>query len=230
MKESKLSVAVSKLMVCFFFGFITLIGMMGNQARATETVIAFGDSITAGWPYKMDDGDGCYYCGGYEIFLQDFLDYAGRDAAVYNYGVPGEYTGQALNRIDGVMASTNPDYVLLMEGTNDLAFYVDPQSVVYNLYWMSWKVIMWGAKPILATITPDTRNGLDWKGIGAANDWIRYYVSNDPLICLSDQDLAIKDYWDYGYNYDGLHPNWWGYWIMAATWYDDLLTLKECGY
>lgn len=211
------------VLVCFF---ITFSLMSPRQARATETVVAFGDSITAGWPYQTYNGNGCFYCGGYEIFLQDFFNWTGRDAAVYNYGVPGEMTGDGLNRIDWVMLGSAADYVLLMEGTNDLTFYVDPSSVAYMVYWMAWKVYLWGGKPIMATITPDTRYGWDWKNVGIANAWIRYYAETSPWVDLSDQNAAITPYWNQGYNYDGLHPNWWGYWIMAQTWFYDMPASK----
>jgi len=204
--------------------------LIPRQSVASETVVAFGDSITAGWPYQTYNGNGCYNCGGYEPYLQNFFAGAGRDAIVYNYGVPGEMTGDGYNRIDWVMASTLPDYVLLMEGTNDLTFYVDPATVAYMVYMMAWRVRLWGGKPIVATITPDIRYGQDWKNVGIANNWIRYYVANDPWVCLSDQSVSIEPYWNLGFTYDGLHPNWWGYWVMAQTWFVDVDTLKQCSY
>lgn len=208
------------LLACFF---ITFSLFNPRQAKATETVVAFGDSITAGWPYRTSNGNGCYYCGGYEYFLQDFFNSVGRDSVVYNYGVPGETTGSGLNRIDSVMLATAADYVLLMEGTNDLTFYVDPGTVAYMVYWMAWKVYAWGGKPVMATITPDTRYGSDWKNVGVTNNWIRYYANSSSWVHLSEQNAAIAPYWNQGYNYDGLHPNWWGYWVIAATWYYDIL-------
>ena len=196
------------------------------NVMATDTVVGFGDSITAGWPYQTYNGNGCSNCGGYEIFLQDFFNWTGRDAIVLNYGVPGEMSGDGLNRIDNVMLASSADYVLLMEGTNDLTFYVDAGTVAYNVYWMAWRVYLWGGKPILATITPDTRYGADWKNVGVANAWIRYYASVSSWITLSEQNAAVLPYWNSGYNYDGLHPNWWGYWIMAQTWYGDVLNAQ----
>ena len=113
-----------------------------------------------------------------------------------------------------------------MEGTNDLTFYVDPGTVAYMVYAMAWRIQYWGAIPIIATITPDSRAGagIDWKNVENTNALIRYYVAVDPTVCLSDQSTAITPYWDYGYNYDGLHPNWWGYYIIAQTWFSDLTT------
>ncbi len=202
------------------------------QSRATSTVVTFGDSITSGYPYQTSDGNGCVNCGGYQWFLQNYLNWSGYDMTVYNYGVRGEFTWDGLVRIDSVMAATAANYVLIMEGTNDLTFYVDPSTVAYYVYYLAWKVVMWGGIPILATITPDTRQGIgyDWKGIGIANAWIKYFVAENSYICGSDQYTAIEPYWDIGYNYDGLHPNWYGYWMMGAMWFYDLTDLKNCSY
>lgn len=209
-------------------GFLLLpCGGMGSAAAA-EKIVAFGDSITAGYPY-LKTGDGCTNCGGYEPFLQYFLDWEGKGKTVYNYGVSGEYlTFEGVNRIDTVMAAERPDYVLLMEGTNDLSLYVDPATVAYNVYYVAYKILLWGGKPVVGTITPDTRYGSsDWKNISLTNQYISYYVNNTPLMCLSDQNSWITPYWNAGYNDDGLHPNYYGYWIMAAIWY---YSMYNCGY
>jgi len=216
------------MMFLFFFAAFSL--TLPRNVYATQTVVAFGDSITAGWPYQTWNGDGCYNCGAYEPILQNYFNWTYQDKIVLNYGVPGELTGDGYNRIDQVMSASNPQYVLLMEGTNDLTFFVDPYTVSYMIYLMAARVYSWGAIPIVATITPDTRGGVDWKNVGFTNELIKYFVSIDPMVCLSDQSSAILPYWDYGYNYDGLHPNWWGYYIMAQTWYVDLTTLKQCYY
>lgn len=202
-------------------------GVVPGQSQAS-TVVAFGDSITAGYPYHRV-GNGCTYCGGYGWILQSFLDYDGQGRYVYNYGDSGEYlVFEGINRIDSVLSATYPaEYFLIMEGTNDLGFYVDPYTVSYYVYWVAWKTVQWGATPIVGTITPDTRYGSsDWKNIPTANAWISYYVNSDPTMCLSDQYSALAPYWNYGYNYDKLHPNWYGYWLMALTWY---YSLHSCG-
>ena len=203
-----------------------LCGLGNNNARAGETVVAFGDSITAGYPY-LKVGNGCTDCAGYELFLQYFLNWEGRGRTVYNYGVAGEYlTFEGVNRIDSVMAATQADSVLIMEGTNDLAW-VGPSTVAYNVYLVASKVLQWGGKPVVATLTPDTRYGSDWKNISTTNSYITSYVNSTPLMCLSDQYSAIAPYWDKGYTDDQLHPNYSGYWIMGMTWYYSMAT---CGY
>ena len=208
--------------------FIALSGMLPDKSRAGGTVVAFGDSITAGYPY-LKNGNGCVNCGGYEPYLQYYLDWwDGSGRYVYNYGVGGEYlTFQGINRIDSVMAATYPaEYVLIMEGTNDLAFYFDPATIAYYLYAVAARVTLWGATPIVATLTPDTRYGWDWKNISTTNAYIKSYVNSNPLMCLSDQYAALAPYWSYGYSYDGLHPNYYGYWLMGVNWYYAIAACK----
>lgn len=216
--------------ILFLLFFIAFPLALLKNVQATQRVVAFGDSITAGWPYQTWNGDGCTNCGAYEPILQNYFNWTYQDKIVLNYGVPGELAGDGYNRIDRVMSVARPQYVLLMEGTNDLTFFVDPYTVAYTIYNMASRIYLWGAIPIVATITPDTRGGADWKNVGFTNELIKYYAGIDPTICLSDQSAAILPYWNYGYNYDGLHPNWWGYYIMALTWFSDLTTLKQCYY
>ena len=159
---------------------LVIVAASSGLAGAGSTVVTFGDSITSGYPYQSSDGNGCVNCGGYQYFLQYFLSYYGYDMTVYNYGARGEFTWDGFNRIDSVMAATGANYVLLMEGTNDLAWYVDPYTVAYYDYYIAWKVMAYGGIPILATITPDTQWGpaYDWKSIQIANDYIRSFVES----------------------------------------------------
>jgi lysophospholipase L1-like esterase len=193
-------------------------GFAKNKTTGNK-IVAFGDSITAGYPY-LKVGNGCTNCGGYELFLQYYLDWDGQGSKVYNYGSSGEYlTFSGINRISSVLASARPNYVLFMEGTNDLSAYVDPATVAYNVYYAAYKVLAAGAKPIVGLITPDTRYGSDWKRVGKTNNYIKNYVGSTPLMCLSDQNSGLAPYWNSGYNYDKLHPNYYGYWIMGIYWY-----------
>jgi len=116
----------------FFLGFLVM-----PTAFAVESVVAFGDSITAGHPVdSRQEGDGCFGgCGGYEPPLQALIDQSGWKAIIYNWGVRGEVTSDGVARMDSVLEASHPQYVLLMEGTNDL-WWIDPSSVVSNLFSM----------------------------------------------------------------------------------------------
>lgn len=197
--------------------FVLLHGAAASWAG--DKIVAFGDSITSGLPY-LKNGGGCTNCGGYEPFLQYYLNWEGKKRTVYNYGVAGEYlTFQGINRIDTVLSAVKPSHVLILEGTNDLSLYVDPATVAYNVYKAAYKALQAGVRPVVGTILPDTRYGTDWKQVSKTNSYIKSYVGSNSKMCLSDQNAAISPYWSSGYNYDKLHPNYYGYWIMGLYWY-----------
>lgn len=73
-------------------------------------VVAFGDSLTAGYGLREDES--------YPAQLQKALTLAGYEVKVINLGVSGETTAENLKRINEVK-SLNPDIVLLGIGGND---------------------------------------------------------------------------------------------------------------
>ncbi len=203
---------------------VGLLLLASGNVLAAGKIVAFGDSITAGYPY-LKEGNGCTNCGGYEPFLQYYLNWEGKGRTVYNYGYSGEYlTSGGINRIDSVMAAAKPDHVLFMEGTNDLGLYVDPATVAYNVYRAAYKVLQYGGKPIVGLLTPDTKH--TYKKINTTNSYIKSYVGSSSQMCLIDQYSALSPYWNSGYNSDGLHPNYYGYWLMGLYWY---YALYVCG-
>ncbi len=86
-----------------------------TAANAQELIfLAFGDSITDGYGDTSNPG------GGYPTRLQRWLRQEGYDCVVESHGVGGETTSSGLSRIDSVLAGGG-DYLLLMEGTNDIS-------------------------------------------------------------------------------------------------------------
>ncbi|MBU0664966.1 MAG: SGNH/GDSL hydrolase family protein [Proteobacteria bacterium] len=171
-----------------------------------------------GW----DDGD-----YNYPVYLEALYKAEGRDSTVKNFGKGGETTPDGVNRLDTVLnSSCNPkvDYVLLLEGTNDLFFHNDPSVISFNLGVMIDKVRAKGIEPVLATITPDDDH--TWKEIEQTNELIRSLASAKGVI-LVDQYNALKPYW-YWYTHpegcygDHLHPNAKGFNAIATTWYTSI--------
>jgi len=72
-------------------------GMIGALSQEPETLVLFGDSITARWPWYL--------------FLSDYH--------VINEGIDGDTIQDLLDRIDPVIAH-NPDRLFLMIGINDI--------------------------------------------------------------------------------------------------------------
>lgn len=195
-----------------------------------ESMIGFGDSITQGVWMVEEPGDG-RRVGGYEPLLEQLFSSVGRSVAVYNYGVGGESTLQALisdeespRTIDSVLAGHNADYVLIMEGTNDFFFGISPYTTAFNLGVMVDRSRSYNVVPVLATLTPDTR-GID-KDIPQTNSYIRQKAAEKNVL-LVDQYKALVGSWDsYTDPSDRLHPNEAGYMAMAKVWFESFLNLK----
>jgi len=108
---------------------------------------AFGDSITEGYGDTVGPG------GGYPRRLQQWLGGYGYDATVLNHGVGGETTGEGLSRIDDVLASGG-DFLLLMEGTNDISRHVGIETIRFNLDEMAGRAEALGMRALHATVIP----------------------------------------------------------------------------
>lgn len=168
--------------------------------------------------------DGDY---NYPVYLEALFKAEGRETTVKNFGKGGERTSGGVNRLDTVLnSSCNPkvDYVLLLQGTNDLFHHTDPSVVRFNLGVMIDKVRAKGIEPILSTITPDWDNTS--KEIDQTNEYIRSLASEKGVV-LADQYDALAPYW-YWYTHpegcygDHLHPNPKGFYAMAVVWHKSI--------
>jgi lysophospholipase L1-like esterase len=117
-------------------------------APAQEIVLlAFGDSITEGY------GDTSSLGGGYTRRLERWIDQEGYNSIVENHGEGGETTFQGLSRIDEVLA-LGGDYLLLMEGTNDVTRHVGLETISFNLNEMALRAEALGMTAVHATVIP----------------------------------------------------------------------------
>jgi acyl-CoA thioesterase-1 len=88
------------------------------------TVVALGDSLTAGYGLPAQDG--------FVRQLQEWLDVRGAGARVQNAGVSGSTTAGGLSRIDRVLGD-NAGAVIVALGGNDYLRGVDPVQIKANL-------------------------------------------------------------------------------------------------
>lgn len=92
--------------------------LQGSAWGKTRDLIflAFGDSITSDVGNSSEGPD-----TGYPLLLEQKLEsaYPGNFISI-NAGLNGEVTSNAVARFKTTLDATNPDLVLLMEGTNDL--------------------------------------------------------------------------------------------------------------
>jgi lysophospholipase L1-like esterase len=199
--------------------------LLAGNLRAEQVVVnAFGDSLTSGYPYWSGmDGNGCVpsSCnGGYEPPLQTMLRAGGREAVVQNWGRRGDTSSSGLARLDAVLAISNPRYILLMEGTNEL-YWGRHATVRDNLGKMIDKARARGVIPILGTFTPDLR--YPQKDIPRANALLKELALKKE-VAVADHYSAVIDNWRTLCTSDTMHPNREGYAIMARVWAEAIQT------
>jgi len=115
---------------------------------ADGTILAFGDSLTAG--YGVNEAQ------SYPTVLAELSD-----RTVINAGISGETTAEGLARLPGVLAETNPDLLILLEGGNDILRSQDLDQTEANLSAMielaesqEIEVVLVGVPSRLAKVAP----------------------------------------------------------------------------
>ena len=97
------------------FNFILiLLSLVLSQIALSETSKKFlilGDSISAGYGIDLDRK--------WTSILQRKLDSSGKNLRIINASVNGESTSGGLSRIESLMKSHSPDYLLIELGGND---------------------------------------------------------------------------------------------------------------
>jgi lysophospholipase L1-like esterase len=186
-KMKRITLGCSNILV---FAFILCLGVAA--ADAADTVVAFGDSITAGFGATP-----------YPSFLQEKI--STKKATIVNRGQSGEQTGGGVKRISSVLGIDMPTYILIMEGANDAIWGVSASTVKFNLGVMVDKSRLAGATPIISTVTPNTRDDLTVSIRNSYNPGI-VGLASQKGVALVDSFGAVDGNWA-NLNVDGLHPN-----------------------
>jgi len=176
--------------VCLQSGIV--FGAENIVADERIVIVAFGDSITAGY-------------GGITPYPSRLQNLLGACARVINQGKGGEWTNNGVDRIGSVLAQYKPNYILIMEGANDVMGGNSAATVKFNLSKMVQKSVAAGATPLLSTITPNTKVSSVTKSIpNIYNPGIVDLASNLG-ITLIDSFTNVQP-WGAN-NLEGLHPN-----------------------
>ena len=186
-------------------------------------LMAFGDSITAGVGDGPDATDLPQPPAGYPLRLQNLLG-----LPVINDGDPGERTIEGLPRLRRDLETVAPDFVIILEGTNDVED-GDADEALDNIQSMIDSVFASGAQPLLGTITPtccNHQNQLPEEAVLFYNDQLRMIAKNNS-VQLIDFYSALAGGPEESYPVDGtpglihvpegLHPTPSGYDLMATT-------------
>lgn len=114
-----------KQFLLFVLLFFSLNGiMLAQPSEAEETILFFGDSITAGYGIDMEQA--------FPALIQEKIDSLGWSYNVVNAGLSGETSAGGLRRVDWILRQDIAVFVLELGGNDGLRG-VDLQSTRSNL-------------------------------------------------------------------------------------------------
>jgi acyl-CoA thioesterase-1 len=125
-----------------------------DNAQRPITIVAFGDSLTAGYQLPRPDG--------FPAQLQVALEAKGYKVRVVNAGVSGDTTAGGLERLDWTLQS-GADAVILELGANDMLRGTDPKIPRANLDKMLGILKAKGLDVLLAGMRATANWGDDYK-------------------------------------------------------------------
>lgn len=181
-------------------------------AATPKELVAFGDSLTAGYGLAPDDG--------FVPQLQHWLDAHGAGVTVVNAGVSGDTTAGGLARIDWTL-SAPVDAMIVTLGGNDVLRGLPPGEARANLDAILTKADGRGIPVLLVPIEAPGNYGPDYKAefdaiyadLAAKHGALLAGPFLAPILSLPDRQKALADY----IQPDGLHPNAKGVALVVAA-------------
>jgi acyl-CoA thioesterase-1 len=178
-------------------GVLLLAAVFGPAVAADRTpeILAFGDSITAGFGLPQEQA----FPARLEARLRD----QGIAVHVTNAGNSGDTTADGRTRLDWALAD-KPDVVILELGANDALRGIDPSTVRANLEAMIGRIQASGAKLLLTGMLAPPNWGEDYR-----RDFDRIYPELAQAHGVALYPFLLDGVaMDAGLNQpDGLHPN-----------------------
>ncbi len=95
----------------FLRGLVTATIFLYGSAHADQTILVFGDSLSAGYGLAQERG--------WVSLLQQRLTREKKSYRVVNASISGETTSGGLYRIDALLANNRPEIMILELGAND---------------------------------------------------------------------------------------------------------------
>ncbi len=105
--------------------FLLLFSSVIFSNKDNSTLLIYGDSISAGYGMSANEQ--------WSVILQNKINAESLNIKVVNASVSGETTSGGLVRINQVINSTKPDYLLLELGGNDALRGYPPKKISSNL-------------------------------------------------------------------------------------------------
>ena len=188
-----------------------------RESAGSGTIIAVGDSLTAGYGVAPEEN--------YPALLERKLRLAGYDYRVINAGINGEKSGEALARIDSIIAQ-KPKIVILQTGANDGLRGLPPEEMKRNIQAIVRALVGHGVAVVLAGMRNLKKRKGDFDQLFA-----RVYsdVAREEGVILVPSflegvagDPALN-------RADGIHPTAEGYRIVVATVFPHVVeAVKRC--
>jgi len=178
--------------------------------------LAHGDSITQG-----EYHEGVH--NPYPDVLEQLLDVYVAPSEMVNHGKPGEKARAARGRLVQGMNANQPQFVQIMEGTNDITADYDPDQTSFAVQLLvgDARATVPGTQVVVGTITP-RKDKKKNEEVDATNQMIRDKVARKTGAPIADTWKAFYDYgnWEEFYRVgDPLHPDSRGLVIIANTFY-----------
>ncbi len=192
-----------------------------NTIHTRLTIVAFGDSLTVGFQSPTPQNP-WYQETPYTQFLGKWLQ---DKVQILTKGINGELTEEMVRRFEGDVIDHNPDYVIILGGSNDIGWGLPPDEVAQNLSRLFQEALSVHITPVAVTI-PSLR-GFD--------DLIPPRQSLNGLIVNQCRSLNIPCVDLFGasaepnslrlaqeYSNDGLHLTTRGYKLIADLLYKEV--------
>ena len=181
--------------------------LVGLPEKGKQRVVFMGDSITEEWSNLYPD---YFVTKGY-----------------INRGIGGQTTPQMLIRFKPDVIDLDPDIVVILAGTNDIAGNTGPSNVKMitdNIFSMAELARAHQIKVVLSSILPVFE--YEWAKeikdvpatIDSVNDELKKYVNDHGLVYLDYFSSMVDERkgLNKDYTYDGVHPNQDGYILMSS--------------
>ncbi len=181
---------------CFGFVAFAVVFLASGLALAKErTILALGDSLTAGYGLAAQDG----FTARLEAALRD----RGVAARVINAGVSGDTSAGGLSRLDWLMAE-KPDLVIVELGANDGLRGLDPAETRRNMDAILARTTNGGTRVLLAGMVAPPNLGREYAD--AFNEIFPQLAKKHkvPLYPFFLDGVAARP--DLNLS-DGIHPN-----------------------
>ncbi len=166
-----------------------------SESTYETTIVAFGDSVTAGYGIALDQA--------YPSILEQLLIAQGYSVRVINAGVSGETSAGGLRRVDFIK-SLKPDVVILALGGNDVLRGLRPEDTKSNLKEIITQFKQEGIPVILVGMyAPNNLGG----AYGVEFNTLYPALSTElevPLVPFLLEGVALQK--ELNQN-DGIHPN-----------------------